>query len=93
MVPFHYWTPDVYEGAPTPITAFLSVAPKAAGLSILIRIFYTMFTTDGTLVPTMSLIGIDWPSLIAVISAITMTVGNILAIKEGDKQTKPALII
>ena len=40
MVPFHYWTPDVYQGAPITVTAFLSVAPKAAGLAILIRFFY-----------------------------------------------------
>ena len=52
MVPFHYWTPDVYEGAPTPITAFLSVAPKAAGIAILIRVFHVMFTQDGSLTNT-----------------------------------------
>jgi len=84
MVPFHYWTPDVYEGAPTPITAFLSVAPKAAGLSILIRIFYTMFTIEGTLSITEPLSGINWPTLIAVGSAITMTLGNILAVQQKD---------
>jgi NADH-quinone oxidoreductase subunit N len=84
MVPFHYWTPDVYEGAPTPITAFLSVAPKAAGLSIMIRIFYTMFTVDGTLSFTEPLSGVNWPALIAVGSAITMTLGNILAVQQKD---------
>jgi len=84
MVPFHYWTPDVYEGAPTPITAFLSVAPKAAGFSILIRIFYTMFTVDGTLSFTEPLSGINWPGLIAVGSALTMTIGNVLAVQQRD---------
>ena len=49
MAPFHYWTPDVYEGAPTPIAAYLSVAPKAAGLAILIRTFHVFYTLDGTL--------------------------------------------
>ena len=44
MVPFHYWTPDVYEGAATPVTAFFSVGPKAAGLSILIRFHYLIMS-------------------------------------------------
>ena len=84
MVPFHFWTPDVYEGAPTPITAFLSVAPKAAGIAILIRVFYTMFTVDGSLSFTMPLADINWPTLIAVASAVTMTVGNVLAVQQND---------
>ena len=84
MVPFHFWTPDVYEGAPTPITAFLSVAPKAAGFAILIRIFYTMFTVGGISQGAVTLNGINWPALIAVASAITMTLGNLLAIQQKD---------
>ncbi|MDP7027504.1 MAG: NADH-quinone oxidoreductase subunit N [Candidatus Marinimicrobia bacterium] len=84
MVPFHFWTPDVYEGAPTPITAFLSVAPKAAGFAILIRIFYTMFTVGGISEGAVTLDGINWPALIAVASAITMTLGNLLAIQQKD---------
>ena len=84
MVPFHFWTPDVYEGAPTPITAFLSVAPKAAGFAILIRIFYTMFTVDGSISNTLPLTNINWPLLIAVGSAITMTIGNLLAVQQED---------
>ena len=84
MVPFHFWTPDVYEGAPTPITAFLSVAPKAAGFAILIRIFYTMFTVGGISESAVTLDGINWPALIAVASAITMTLGNLLAIQQKD---------
>ena len=78
MVPFHFWTPDVYEGAPTPITAFLSVAPKAAGFAILIRVFYTMFTLDGIAPNSLPLTNINWPTLIAVGSAITMTLGTCL---------------
>ncbi|GIT57207.1 MAG: hypothetical protein Ct9H300mP18_06360 [Candidatus Neomarinimicrobiota bacterium] len=46
-VPFHFWTPDVYEGSPTTITAYLSVAPKAAGFALLIRFFNQVFG-DGT---------------------------------------------
>jgi len=84
MVPFHFWTPDVYEGAPTPITAFLSVAPKAAGFAILIRVFYTMFTLDGSVSTTSHLVNINWPALIAVGSAITMTLGNLLALQQED---------
>ena len=44
MVPFHYWTPDVFEGSPTVVTAFFSVAPKVAGFAILIRVFFILFT-------------------------------------------------
>jgi len=79
-VPFHFWTPDVYEGAPTPITAFLSVAPKAAGFALLIRFFHTTFMGNGY-VP---LDGIDWPLLIALLSAVTMTVGNLMAIQQDN---------
>ncbi len=84
MVPFHFWTPDVYEGAPTPITAFLSVAPKAAGFAILIRVFYTMFTLDGSVSNTFPLNNINWPALIAIASCITMTLGNLLAVQQED---------
>ena len=77
-VPFHFWCPDVYEGAPTPVTAFLSVAPKAAGFALLARFFYLGLSEyDGT---SGSAIGIDWPQLLAVISACTMTLGNLTAI-------------
>jgi len=84
MVPFHYWTPDVYEGAPTPITAFLSVAPKAAGFAILIRIFHVMFTLDGSLSNVGALENINWPGIMAIISAATMTLGNLLAVQQQD---------
>lgn len=80
MVPFHYWTPDVYEGAPTPLTAFLSVAPKAAGLALLIRFFNMTFTTGtGGIVAN-----VDWTLLVAVLSALTMTVGNLLALRQEN---------
>ena len=46
MAPFHYWVPDVYQGSPTPITAFFSVAPKAAGLALLIRFIASVFSHD-----------------------------------------------
>ena len=82
--PFHFWCPDVYEGAPTPITAFLSVGPKAAGFVLFIRLFYPLFTTghDATVYEAVS--GLDWPSLLALVSAITMTLGNLAAIHQNN---------
>ncbi len=73
-VPFHMWAPDVYEGAPTPITAFLSVGSKAASFAMLIRIF-----VEG--LPTMNA---DWRLLFWVLSAITMTVGNVAAVTQSN---------
>jgi NADH-quinone oxidoreductase subunit N len=82
--PFHFWCPDVYEGAPTPITAFLSVGPKAAGFVLFIRLFYPLFTTghDATVYEAVS--GLEWPSLLALVSAITMTLGNLAAIHQNN---------
>ena len=72
--PFHMWVPDVYQGAPTPITAFLSVASKAAGFALLLRVFYAAF-------PGLVL---DWSMLFAVLAVITMTVGNLTAMFQQD---------
>ena len=75
-VPFHMWCPDVYEGAPTPITAFLSVAPKAAGFAIIIRFFPQTFGPA---------IGADKVAmLLAVLSVLTMTVGNFGALLQTN---------
>ena len=85
MVPFHYWTPDVYQGAPITVAAFLSVAPKAAGFAILIRFFYSIFTAGPpSMAENYEILGLDWTQLIAVMSALTMTVGNILALKQTN---------
>lgn len=83
MVPFHNWTPDVYEGASTPVTAFFSVAPKAAGLAVLLRFFFSGLSEveDGVLRP---FYGLDWPFLLAMVSAATMTLGNMAAIKQDN---------
>jgi len=75
-VPFHMWAPDVYEGAPTPITGYLSVASKAAGFAILLRILYTSFDTYEIIT--------DWSMLIAVMSALSMTLGNLIAIQQTN---------
>ena len=74
--PFHMWAPDVYEGAPTPITAFLSVASKAAGFAVILRIVYSSFSNEQ--------IGMDWSVLIATLSAISMTLGNLIAIQQTN---------
>jgi NADH-quinone oxidoreductase subunit N len=73
-VPFHMWAPDVYEGAPTPITAFLSVGSKAASFAMLLRIF-----VEG--LPAMSA---DWRLLFYVLSIVTMTVGNFAALTQTN---------
>jgi NADH-quinone oxidoreductase subunit N len=73
-VPFHMWAPDVYEGAPTPITAFLSVGSKAASFAMLLRIFWIG-------VPSLSA---DWTILFYVLSVLTMTVGNLAALTQSN---------
>jgi NADH-quinone oxidoreductase subunit N len=73
-VPFHMWAPDVYEGSPTPITAFLSVGSKAASFAMLIRIF-----VEG--LPSMSA---DWRLLFWTLAVVTMTVGNIAAVTQSN---------
>tara|TARA_B100000315_G_C14595801_1_gene599173 strand:- start:11425 stop:12918 length:1494 start_codon:yes stop_codon:yes gene_type:complete len=85
-VPFHFWTPDVYEGAPTPITAYLSVAPKAAGFALLIRFFNGMFGSGDVLNAEVwqSLKEIPWQQVLAVVSVITMTLGNLVAIQQTN---------
>lgn len=74
MVPFHQWTPDVYEGAPTPVAAFLSVASKAAGFAVLAR-FLMVAIDPGP---------VDWVAPIALLSAVTMTLGNLLALPQRN---------
>ncbi len=74
LIPFHMWVPDTYQGAPTPITAFLSAGPKAIGFAILIRIFLKNFFP---MFP-------DWVDIVQAVSIITMTAGNILAINQED---------
>ncbi len=74
IVPFHMWAADVYQGAPTPVTAFLSVASKAAGLAFAFQVMYRVF---GSWVP-------QWGPLIAVLAALTMTLGNTVAIVQHN---------
>ncbi len=73
-VPFQMWVPDVYEGAPTPVTAYLSVASKAAGFAVILRVFYEALGPAS----------LDWGMIFAVLAAITMTIGNIVALTQKN---------
>ena len=73
-VPFQMWVPDVYQGAPTPVVAFLSVASKAAAFAVLLRVFYLGFFD----------VGLDWVGLMAALAAASMTIGNLVAISQSN---------
>lgn len=73
-VPFHMWVPDVYEGAPTTVTAFLSVASKAAGFAMIMRIFQLVFYFQS----------IEWGMIFAGLSVVTMTAGNLMALHQTN---------
>ena len=82
-VPFHFWCPDVYQGAPTPVTALLSVLPKAAGLAIALRFFYGAFSIPER--GPWDLVGsIDWSALVMLVSVLTMTLGNVAALTQTN---------
>lgn len=70
LVPFHQWSPDAYQGAPTPVTAFLSVGPKAAGLAVLMRVF----------VVALPEYAINWTVIMSLIAILSMTLGNLVAL-------------
>jgi NADH-quinone oxidoreductase subunit N len=74
VAPFHIWAPDVYEGAPTPITGFMSVGPKAAGFAVLFRVFVTAFP----------LIQSRWTEIMFVLAALTMILGNVIAVVQPN---------
>jgi len=85
IVPFHFWTPDVYEGAPISITAFLSVASKAAGFAVLIRFLKITFAQDLAQSGYWQMISyIDWQTLLILFSIITMTFGNFAALWQDN---------
>ena len=73
-VPFHMWTPDAYEGAPLPITAYLSATSKAAGFALLLRLF------SGAFMPVLD----DWQWMLAALAALTMVLGNLVAIQQHN---------
>ena len=73
-VPFHMWVPDVYEGGPTPVIAFLSVASKAAAFAILLRVFFSGFFD----------VSLDWAALMAALAAASMVIGNLVAVSQSN---------
>ncbi|MFC2051411.1 NADH-quinone oxidoreductase subunit N [Chloroflexota bacterium] len=76
-VPFHMWVPDVYEGAPTPITAYLSVGSKAAGFAVILRVFSSAFGLPEWL-------SLNWGLIFAALAAIGMTLGNVVALPQTN---------
>lgn len=75
VAPFHAWSPDTYQGAPSPFVAFLSVAPKAASAFVLIRVLATVFPDA---------LGTRWPAVVASLAVLSMVVGNVLALVQKD---------
>jgi len=78
IVPFQAWVPDVYQGAPTPVTTFLSVASKAAGFAVVLRVFYTGLGGGDTFISE------DWAIMFGVLAAVSMTFGNAAAILQTN---------
>ncbi|GAB4492661.1 MAG: NADH-quinone oxidoreductase subunit N [Anaerolineae bacterium] len=74
LAPFHFWAPDTYEGAPTPVAGILSTASKAAGLAVLIRLFITAFPQ----------VEANWQVILAVLAALSMTIGNLIALAQKN---------
>ena len=72
--PFHVWTPDVYEGSPSPVVALMSTAPKAAAFALLLRVLYEIFPALHTL----------WTPLLWVVAVLSMTVGNLAALRQRN---------
>lgn len=84
-VPFHFWTPDVYEGAPITVTAFLAVASKAAGFAVMLRFFFVALIQAPVAQGVwMSFTGLDWPAILAAVSVLTMTLGNVVAVWQDN---------
>ncbi len=72
--PFHVWTPDVYEGAPSPVVALLSTAPKAAAFALLLRVLYEMLPSLRSL----------WSPLLWIVAVASMTIGNLAALRQQN---------
>jgi NADH-quinone oxidoreductase subunit N len=83
-VPFHMWAPDVYTGAPIPITTFLAIGSKAAGFSLLVRFFFPAISHVTSAGNWEALGGVDWPQLLLVVCVITMTLGNLAALQQTN---------
>ena len=83
-VPFHIWTPDVYEGAPTPVTAFLSVGPKAAGFAASLRVFSIALGSSPATQIAGARLHTDWITAVSAMAILTMTFGNFIAITQSN---------
>jgi NADH-quinone oxidoreductase subunit N len=73
-VPFHYWTPDAYQGSPTPVTGYLSVGPKVGGFALILRLF----------VEALGPLKTDWLQVVVILAILTMTVGNLVALTQNN---------
>ncbi|MDQ4132476.1 MAG: NADH-quinone oxidoreductase subunit N, partial [Actinomycetota bacterium] len=73
-VPFHMWTPDVYQGSPTPVTGFMAAAAKAAGFAALLRLFFSTFGTNR----------LDWEPIVWALAVLSLVVGSVLAVVQTD---------
>ncbi len=84
--PFHVWTPDVYEGAPTPVTAFMAAGPKAAGFASFLRVFVFGFPFAGAVAGSVQSVNVHdaWIQALSVLAIITMCVGNVVAIVQNN---------
>ena len=82
--PFHVWTPDVYEGAPTPVTAFMAAGPKAAGFASFMRVFLFGFPIVTAAASTAGFAHTAWVGALAIMAALTMTIGNVVAIVQNN---------
>ncbi|OGO38895.1 MAG: hypothetical protein A2W35_15420 [Chloroflexi bacterium RBG_16_57_11] len=76
VVPFHFWAPDVYQGAPTPVAGFLSTASKAAGFAVLVRLLFIVFSSPSMMNA--------WVVILAALSVATMTLGNLIALTQRN---------
>jgi NADH-quinone oxidoreductase subunit N len=76
LFPFHFWVPDVYEGAPTPVAGFISTASKAAGFAVILRLFLTAFNAQAVLANS--------GMILAALATLTMTVGNLIALTQKN---------
>lgn len=84
FVPFHMWSPDVYQGAPTPFTAFLSVASNASGIAIMIRFFFPGISRAVPGGDWAFVSGVEWPHVLLFVSMVTMTIGNLSALNQRN---------
>src|SRR5947208_1584935 len=82
--PFHVWTPDVYEGAPTPVTAFMAAGPKAAGFASFMRVFLFGFPIATVAASTGGYAHQSWVGALAIMAVLTMTIGNVVAIVQNN---------